>query len=108
MAEMPNLTTILESVKKTGAYAIRVFYGEEVGCDDGDTPPEQRRIRIMGYPVGYIGECRMLYIGTLADAAVGVLAPAKVVANPPSEDTFKMPGLYVWGTERAMEHFMAK
>ena len=36
----------LEEIKKIGAYAVNVFFGEDIGWDDMDVPTEERRIII--------------------------------------------------------------
>ena len=43
-----DLLKVLESVKQLGAYAIQMYYGKDVECDDSDVKQEERKIIILG------------------------------------------------------------
>lgn len=98
----------LEQIKITGAYAIQIFYGHDVGCDDLDMPVMDRPIKITWRPVGVLGEARMLWIGPLRDLLDFDFSDARpqVVSNPPTEEEISsqdQAGFYLWGTDAAIK-----
>jgi hypothetical protein len=48
-------------------YALTLIYGEDIGCDDSDVPQPERRVKLLGHPVGCLGEARPIFAGTLAE-----------------------------------------
>ena len=95
----------LEEVKQLGNYAVSLTYGEDVGCDDLDVDPTDRRMILIATPVGCIGESRTLWRGTLKDLLEFDFAKAlpDVVSNPPKLEDVSEPGYYLWGTENGIE-----
>jgi hypothetical protein len=99
---------VLERFKQLGMYGVHLFYGEGVGCDDSDTPPGERQVRLMGVPAGCLGECKVLWTGpasTLAD--MNFKKRPKQVSNPPG-DVVNQDGYYIWGTEEGVEAILSK
>jgi hypothetical protein len=102
---MKNFLDQLENLKEAGCYALQVFYGEDVGCDDSDVPKMERRLQITFRPVGVLGSARMLFVGNVQaflEVDFQDIKP-KVVSNPPGGDLFHTDGFYLWGTEDAVE-----
>ena len=95
----------LESLKQCGVYAIDMYYGEDVGCDDLGVPMLERGIKITFRPVGVIGEARMLWIGNVAgflECDFSDATPIEV-SNPPPREIMHEDGFYVWGTESSLK-----
>lgn len=95
----------LESLKKTGCYALQVFYGEDVGADDLDCPKLERNLTVTFRPVGVLGEARMLFVGTVQsflEADFTDIRP-QVTTNPPERGTCGKAGFYLWGTGDAVK-----
>ncbi len=94
----------LEEIKQTVCYAVSVFYGEGVGCDDMDVPIEDRLIRVGWAPAGVLGSARMLFVGSVKDFLDFDVTSKKpeVVDNPPSHTVSQTPGFYLWGTDKAL------
>ena len=103
---MNKLENVLEKIKQQGNYAVNLFYGEDIGCDDLDVEQEERNIRIVMTPVGYVGELRKLWKGKLKDLYdFDFSQNAKVVNNPPSRKEISNDGYYIWGTEKMIEKY---
>ena len=102
---MNKLEDILERIKQSRAYAIALFYGEDIGCDDLGIPQEERRIVISWFPAGYLGAVKMLWRGHLAEIdELDVMKKPIQISNPP-KDYPKEKGLYVYGTEEGLKSF---
>ena len=100
-----SLEEILEEFKQCDYYAVELKYGEGIGGDDFDIPIEERAVRITGVPVGVSGAARVVYKGTIGSVRVFDFEnePLQQVNNPPEIDEMNDEGLYVWGTDGAME-----
>ncbi len=89
----------LEEIKKIGAYAVNVFYGEDIGCDDLDVPTEDRRIILIYTPVGFLGGRRVMWRGKYKDfLRFDFSQTPKQISNPPKEDEYKDGGFFAWGS----------
>jgi len=98
----------LEEIKKMGAYAVEVFYGEGIGCDDGDISADNRKTMIMWVPVGCVGECKILWHGKLKEVSeFDFKKQPTQIPNPPG-DEWKEPGYYIWGTEQGVKIILEK
>jgi hypothetical protein len=94
----------LEAFKQRGIYGTTVYYGEGIGCDDNDVEPQKRSLRIVGAPVGFLGEVRVLYTGTVEHFhSFDIKTEPTQVTNPPVDEDIKEPGLYYWGTDSSLE-----
>lgn len=101
MAAM-TLLEQLEVWKRAGRYQVTMVYGEGVGCDDFDVPTLSRTLVVWAHPVGALGECKVLYRGTVAGFLRFDLAAHRPVrlSNPPDRESLQIPGFYIWGTDR--------
>lgn len=95
--------------EKCPMYGVVIYYGEDIGCDDFDIKPEERTVKIIGNPVGCLGEVRVLFVGQVKDIDTFNfnICPIKV-SNPPKKDIFNEPGYYMWGTEESIKHISEK
>lgn len=95
----------LEQLKKLGTYAINIFYGEDIGCDDSGVKIEDRKIRIIAAPVGYLGEVRILYEGKYSDfLKFDFSGSFEIISNPPKKEEYSRENtLFVWGTDFCIE-----
>jgi len=99
----------LEELKQAGHYAIQMWYGEELGCDDLDVPQNERKIVILGYPVGHLGEIKVLWKGDLKQLKnFDFKSKPEQVSNPPKKEEYKSDGYYCWGTDRSIEDYLQK
>lgn len=102
----PNVNAFLEKLEEIkrdlGSYAVMIRYGEEIGCDDFDTPALDRRLAVSWVPCGVGGGANVLYQGTVREFLEVDFTDASPapVAN---RDQAKGPGFYVRGTEWAMK-----
>ena len=96
----------LEEVKRQGNYAVHFSYGaDDVGCDDMGTPMLERSFIVFMAPVGYVGELRRLYVGTVKSfLETDVKAVSHVISNPPKAIP-KDEGWYIWGTDSSIESY---
>ena len=62
-----KIEDVLETFKQQGNYAVSLIYGEDIGCDDINTPQNERKIKIFMTPVGYIGEVRKMVATNLKE-----------------------------------------
>lgn len=96
----------LEEIKQQGNYSMNLTFGEGVGADDSDIPKLERRLRLICYPVGFIGECKKMWIGEVKDFLdFDFNKKPTIISNPPKEEEYEAGGYFVWGTESAMESF---
>ncbi len=95
---MKTLDALLEEWKQFGLYALNLFYGEDIGCDDSDCPQEDRRVRVMGCPVGCLGEAKVLWCGKLAEfrAFDPKATRPEELGNPPGPKAHSE-GWFIWG-----------
>lgn len=92
-----DLLKKLEDFKWAGNYAVTLYYGHDVGCDDIDQPVEERSIKVVATPVGCLGSARLLYVGTVKSLmSFDPTTTPKAVSNPPSHDEIKEEGWYVY------------
>lgn len=100
----------LEKFKSSGYYGVAVWYGEGVGCDDSDVPTQERRLRIIAYPVGVIGEVKIMFSGNVKQFLdFDFTKLPKQCPNPPDEEDKKMMdkgGLFMWGIEDSIKHLI--
>lgn len=94
----------LEEIKKLGAYSVMFYFGESEGCDDSDIPTDDRRIKLICQPVGYLGSMRVLYIGTVKSFLnFDFKSEPKIISNPPLREEYDNDGFYCWGTENSIQ-----
>jgi len=99
----------LEEIKKVGAYAVNVTFGEDIGCDDSDVPTNERKIVCVYTPVGCLGERRVMWRGTYEDfLKFDFSSIPKIISNPPKREEYKEPGFYTWGTENSTREIAQK
>lgn len=113
---MDGLTEFLKTVKDgVGCYSVACYYGQQsLGLDDMDTPDDERQIRVIGSPAGYLGQLRCVWQGTLAEVLeLDPFAAPEAVPNPPIEALMRgpydmRPGAFCWGTPESVEDWPAK
>lgn len=101
-----TIDEILERWKQWGLYSLSLHYGKDIGCDDSDVPAEDRRIRIMGTPVGCLGESKILWCDKLS--ALRTFDPRaqrpEQLPNPPGQRAYGE-GFFIWGaTDDSVKH----
>ena len=98
-----------ELKKKKRCYAINLFFGEDIGCDDFDTNLYERNIQITCIPEGYCGEIAMMFKGKLREFLIDDLTSSpKIISNPPQEKEYQETGWYIWGTNQALKYWFEK
>lgn len=105
---MRHLEETLEEIKQLRCYGVQCFFGEDIGCDDLDVSLGDRSLQIRGVPVGYLGEVRCAWVGTMAEIAFMDLGatPARL-PNPPGSIP-REKGVYVWGVDSSVDEFLNK
>jgi hypothetical protein len=99
----------LEEIKKIGAYAMSIFYGEDIGYDDMGVSVDERHIQVSYSPVGFLGEIRILWKGKMKDfLAFDFRSVPTKVNNPPIEIQSISAGFFAWGTDNSIEDYMKK
>jgi hypothetical protein len=94
----------LEAFKQKGAYGMVLTYGEGVGYDDHEESSKSRSFSILCSPVGYLGEAKAYYKGTVEDFLNFDLdTEPTLLSNPPKREDIEKPGFYYWGTDRSLE-----
>ncbi len=105
---MSKLEKKLEEFKMLGMYSVSLDYGEQhVGCDDMSVEPGARRVRMIGYPVGCLGEAKVLYVGSLGDLnKFDLKSRPTPIGNPPEAKEYKDAGYYIWGTLAGVDNIL--
>lgn len=98
----------LEEIKKIGAYAVSVFYGEEMGCDDMDVPTMDRHIQVVYSPVGFLGGIRVIWKGKMKDFLNFDFHTKPNKANNPPKEVANMDGFFAWGSDGSIDDFLNK
>lgn len=99
----------LEEFKTFGMYNVTLWYGEDVGCDDLDVEMLKRRVKLLAYPVGCIGEVKVFYVGTIESLLeFDVKTKPTQTSNPPMVGMFDEDGFYIWGTANGVETIMKR
>lgn len=94
----------LEELKQIGIYAIQLWFGEDVGCDDLSVPLVDRRIVVMGFPVGCLGSTKVLFKGKLKELlSFDFYTKPKILPNPPETEDWDGGGWFIWGTEDSVK-----
>ncbi len=94
----------LEEIKKIGAYAINLTFGEGIGADDSDVLRKDRMIAVSYTPVGFNGEGMVYWNGTYKEfSSFDFSSTPEIVSNPPEEEQVRKPGFYTWGTDKYLE-----
>jgi len=90
----------LEEIKRNGAYALNVTFGEDVGCDDSDVKTEDRRIICIYTPVGCLGSNRCMFKGEYRGfLKFDPKSKPKTISNPPKGEEYEENGFYIWGAD---------
>ena len=102
---MISLEQKLNEFKKMGVYAVEVFFGEDIGCDDLDVPLYERRLWVLGVPVGCLGSAGVLYKGTLQDFLSFDFKKnkPKILSNPPKNIEREEGEWFIWGTDEGVD-----
>lgn len=106
---MKHIGEVLEKIKQMGSYNVACWYGDGIGCDDIDMPAPDRKILLIWNPIGYLGEVRCMWAGTLKDALAfdwDNSSPVKV-SNPPQKKEVGGFGYWAWGAD-LIDEFMKK
>ena len=103
-----SLEDKLEEIKQLGSYDVTLYYGESVGCDDSEVERRKRNVRIIFYPVGVLGEARIMFFGTLGNFLnFDLKTKPNVISNPPKEE-YEAGGYFIWGVEKSVENVLEK
>jgi hypothetical protein len=106
---MKILDVILEQFKQLGMYSVSIHYGEDIGCDDMDVKEEEREVKLLGVPVGCLGECRVMYKGTLKSLREFDLQTKPIkISNPPERHEYDDGGYFIWGTDDGVKRVLNK
>lgn len=109
MDMIDKLQDKLEEIKQMGNYSVSLNYGEDVGCDDSSVPQLERRIMVIFYPVGCLGETKIMYKGALSDfLAFNLKTRPKTINNPPKREEYEDGGYFIWGTEKSVAGILDK
>jgi len=102
---MISLEQKLDEFKKMGVYGVQVSFGEDIGCDDLDVPLYERRLWVLGVPVGCLGSARVLYKGTLQDFLFFDFKKnkPKILSNPPKNIGKEEGNWFIWGTDDGVD-----
>ncbi|MCY8549437.1 hypothetical protein ABDI04_04850 [Bacillus licheniformis] len=104
-----KLQDVLEKFKQQGNYAVSLYYGENIGCDDLNIPQDERKIQIIMCPAGYLGEVRKLVVTNLKELEnFDFEQEAKIIGNPPQREEYSDNGVYIWGTESSMKLYLER
>jgi len=105
-----SLEEKLEEFKKLGVYDVQLWFGEGVGCDDLDIPLYERKLWVIGVPVGCLGACKVFYKGTVKDfLSFNFKANVPtVVPNPPKNLENKKGNWFIWGIDDAVKIILKK
>ena len=99
----------LEEIKQAANYAVTMYYGEDIGCDDLEIPPIERAVQVVATPVGHLGEVRTLFKGTIATFENFDPNEKPIrLNNPPKREDMKENGFYAWGSDRSIQNFFEK
>lgn len=99
-----SLDEVLERWKQLGVYALNLFYGGDIGMDDRDTPPEERKVQLLGVPMGCVAACRILYLGKLRafkQFDPRAERPHILGGGVPKISELK-DGFYIWGSNESV------
>lgn len=106
LASKPDILGKLEQIKKAGNYAVTLYYGEDIGCDDLDVKPEERKILIVCHPVGCLGSVRTIFNGNLKTFInFNPKEKPKQLNNPPEHGSYDEHGFYAFGTDDMIKHY---
>jgi len=99
----------LETIKNTGHYAVKLYYGADIGEIDIDIPKEKQKIQMTAYPIGFLGEIKIYWTGTVAAfKKFDINSKPPKISNPPNRKQLSQPGFYAWGSARSIDIFMDK
>lgn len=94
----------LEELKKFGVYAIQLWYGEDIGCDDLGVPANERKLTMICRPVGCLGSAQLMFVGSVEEfLSLDVHSIPTVISNPPNKEEYKKSGYYLWGTKDGVQ-----
>ncbi len=103
------LEDVLDKIKRLQNYQVTVYFGGDIGLDDIDQELKDRPLKLIYYPAGYVGEIKCFWHGTVAEALkFDFSSMPKIVPNPPSSKDVEAPGLYAFGTDRAIKEYEEK
>jgi len=101
-----NLLQKLEEIKQKGAYSVQLYYGADIGADDLDIPIMEREVKVVCFPVGYLGSMRAMYVGTVKSLLeLDLSIEPTQISNPPKKEEYEKEGFYCWGTETVEKLF---
>lgn len=105
-----DLLEKLEEIKQVRNYAVNLTYGEDIGCDDLDVKPMERRVILFVTPIGCIGEGRMMWRGKVKDFLEFDFKKQipTVIDNPPKSEQYEKNGYYLWGTPEGVNVILDK
>lgn len=90
----------LDEIKKLGAYAVQIFYGGDVGCDDSSIPIEEQDLMVVYMPVGFIGGRKNLWKGKYKDFITFDFTSSPIkISNPPERHEYEQGGFFYWGSD---------
>ena len=103
------MLTKLEEIKQNGSYAIQLWFGEDIGCDDSSVPVTDRKIVVMWNPVGHLGEIQSMFKGDVSSFLdFDIKSNPTILSNPPKKEKYEKAGYYMWGTERSISSLLTK
>lgn len=104
--QQTDLLQKLEEIKQAGNYAVCLYYGEDIGCDDLDVKPEERKALVVCHPVGCLGSVRTIYNGSIKTLLkFNPKEKPTQLNNPPKSEDYREEGFYAFGTEDMIKSY---
>lgn len=114
---VPDLLGFLKTVKDgVLCYSVRLEYGQqEEGLDDTGMSDDERQLRVIASPAGFLGGLRIVYQGTLAELlALDLFVMPTVLSNPPKREQLEegpyvlKAGAFCWGEPNVVSRWAEK
>ena len=104
--QQTDLLQKLEEIKQAGNYAVCLYYGEDIGCDDLDVKPEERRALVVCHPVGCLGSVRTIYNGSIKTLLKFDPKEKPIqLNNPPKSEDYRKEGFYAFGSDDMIKSY---
>lgn len=112
-----DLLSFLKTIKDgVRCYRVVLEYGlQEPGLDDIGMPDDERQLRVVATPVGFLNGLRVVYQGTVAELlALDPFAMPTATSNPPTREQLEespyvlKAGAFCWGEQDVIERWGEK
>ena len=84
---------------------MNMLFGEDIGCEDLDIPLYERRVMVLGVPIGVLGGVRVCFKGKLKEFLNFdfLASKPKKLPNPPKKLEQEKGNWFIWGVEDFVE-----